>query len=235
MSGIENKGRKALAGYFGGEVVESGNEITEVFTAEDPRELELAIKELPREMILFMSSLAPHLPEFVSDLLAEMIELLEEKEARRRLWERFGFPKSTLAVPVFNQLSRDLSEEQDVVAERSRDAQLIARKFVEYIEKISLFYAERLNLLEQEEQAHSAAIAELQSTEARGSTMQQATDESVLVFASEKDKLSVEKAEVKASQAGWAQRARQWMERLPWLESFEAPVDLARPNPAMAL
>jgi DNA repair exonuclease SbcCD ATPase subunit len=235
MSEIEAKSRKMLAGMFGGEQVIIGQNLTDELRVEEPRTLETEIKQLPDEIVLYLRSLAPNFPEFVNDLIAELLESLEEKEASRRLWERFGLPQTPLAVPVFVDLSETLGEAQDEVVTRAGEVQALAYRLAQIIEKISLFYAMRVNQLEAEEQAHEQAIQELGLIETRGSTMQKSTAESVGTFAQRQRELAQEKEQALVAQGSWQQQAREWMNRLPILKSLETPLDLGAPDPVMAL
>lgn len=234
-SEVDTKGRVALAGMFGGEQVTLSGDLSGVFQSEDSKTLEQDISELPNEIVLYLHSLAPHLPEFVSELISELLESLKEKEARRRLWERFGIPQSVLAVPVFKQLSENLGKAQGDVAEKSRNLQNLAQKLTETIRMVTLFYAERLNRLEEEERNNDKAINELRTTNANGATMQKTVSESAFFFEKQGIMLEEEKSEAETAWNVWQVRVKAWAKKLPLLKSLETPVDLGLPDPAMAL
>lgn len=235
MSDVETKSRKMLAGMFAGEQVVFGQNVTAELAVEDPSTLEVEIEQLPEEIVLYLSSLAPNFPDFVSDLMAELLETLAEKEASRRLWERFGLPQTPLAVPVFVDLSENLGEAQDEVATQAEKVQSLAHRLTHIITKISLFYAMRVNQLEAEEQAQGQAIDELNLIEARGSTMRKSITESAGAFSQRQQELAQEKEQAVLAQTHWQQQAREWLKRLPILQSLETPIDLGAPDTAMAL
>jgi hypothetical protein len=234
---VNNKSRRSLAGMFGGErvVLGDGLDLSVDTDRLKTREIEAEIKVLPAEIVLYLKSLAPDLPELVADLVGEVIASVEEKEAARRLWERFGLPQSPLAVPVFAELSEDLSFANQEVQEKSYNIQALISRVERAIQKVLLFYAAELNRLEEETDQNTQATDQLSSIETTGSTMQERTAESVVIFTSQQEGLDKKRSQLELAQGRWLEFVQSLKAKLPILDYLERPIDLGAPDPAMAL
>ncbi|MFH2118457.1 MAG: hypothetical protein ABII10_01840 [Candidatus Paceibacterota bacterium] len=234
---VRTKSRGALNGMFGEQVKLGGSlaTLTEGTGQEEARGLEAETQALPAELVLYLKSLVPNLPELITDLTSETVEAAEEKEAARLLWERFGLPQSPLAVPIFAELSEDLSSAQLEVQEKSYNVQALISRVERAIQKVLLFYAAEFNRLEEEQTDNNQAIDQLGAIETDGSTMRERTAESVMVFSSEEKALNEKQEELRASQSRWLEFVQKLKAKLPTLEFLERPIDLGAPNPAMAL
>jgi len=103
------------------------------------------------------------------------------------------------------------------------------------IQKALLFYAAELNRLEQEKTANQQAVDQLETIETTGMTMRERTNESVVIFSDEEKKLEEDKRGILTAIISWQELANKLKAKLPTLVSFERPIDLGAPNPAMAL
>ena len=221
---ISTKSRATLASMFGEQVELGGSAVTLAtgIDQDETRKLKTEIQALPAELMAYFRSLAANLPELLADLSSETLESAAEQEAARRLWERFGLPQSPLAVPVFTQLSEDLLAAQLEVQQKSDATQ-------------SLIVSMELNRLEQEKTANQQAVDQLETIETTGMTMRERTNESVVIFSDEEKKLEEDKRGILTAIISWQELANKLKAKLPTLVSFERPIDLGAPNPAMAL
>ncbi|OGJ37463.1 MAG: hypothetical protein A2383_00370 [Candidatus Pacebacteria bacterium RIFOXYB1_FULL_39_46] len=234
---ISTKSRATLASMFGEQVELGGSAVTLAtgIDQDETRKLKTEIQALPAELMAYFRSLAANLPELLADLSSETLESAAEQEAARRLWERFGLPQSPLAVPVFTQLSEDLLAAQLEVQQKSDATQSLIVSMERAIQKALLFYAAELNRLEQEKTANQQAVDQLETIETTGMTMRERTNESVVIFSDEEKKLEEDKRGILTAIISWQELANKLKAKLPTLVSFERPIDLGAPNPAMAL
>jgi hypothetical protein len=235
---IRTKSRAMLSGMFGGERPKLGESVLAMkdgVEGQEQDQLKAEIKVLPAEIVLYLKSLASDLPELIADLVGEVIASVEEKEAARRMWERFGLPQSPLAVPVFAELSDDLGFAQQEVQEKSYNVQALISRVERAIQKVLLFYAAELNRLEEEADQTNQATDQLGLIETTGSTMQERTAESVVVFTSQQEELDKKSSQLELAQSHWLEFVQRLKAKLPTLDYLERPIDLGAPDPALAL
>jgi DNA repair exonuclease SbcCD ATPase subunit len=221
---------------FNGEQVALGEKTTELQDLQSADELERELVSLPQEVALYLQSLAHNFTDLIEDLMNILVESVKEREAARRLWERFGLPQTAIAVPVFIGLSEDLGRAQDEVQVKSEITRSFLAELIRAInQKVLMFYAMEINRVEEEKDDNNQAVDQLNSTETRGRSMRERTTESTVVFDQQTDQLEEEEQELKKSQSRWLDFIDKLTVKLPTMRSLETPIDLASPDPAMAL
>lgn len=237
MSEKLGKNQAALSAMFGGEKVALGEEVIAIEKNVNlAADLEQEVYNLPQEIILYLQTMSFNFVDNIEELISNVTESLKEKEAARKLWERFGLPKSTMAVPVFVSLNKELNMAQHVVKNEVGTTEYFLDGLIRAINnKIMLFYAAELLRVEHQEVENQGAISQLEEMDAKGSSVRERATESVMVFSQEKDVLEEEKEQILSSKNIWEDFMEQLKKNLPTLRSLEAPLDLGAPNPAMAL
>ena len=232
-----SKNQATLAGMFGGEQVALGEEAVSIQENTDIAEgLEQEVSSLPQEIVLYLQTMSFGFAEEIEEMIFNLIEALKEKEAARRLWERFGLPRSTTAVPVFIDLNDELNQAQRVVETEAVVAGSFLSDLLDAINsKVMLFYAEELVRVEESQVENEEAVSQLDTMNTNGNTVQERVAESVTIFSQDNEGLEKEREQILSSTNRWKKFMERVSRSLPVLESFEKSIDLGAPNPAVAL
>lgn len=232
-----NKNQATLSGMFRGEQVNLGEQSSDLeMGIGNTGNLEKEIANLPQEIVLYLNSMTHNFVESIEEVIFNLIESLKEKEAARRLWERFGLPRSVTAVPVFINLNNDLNQAQRMVENEAIVTSSFLTRLLDVIHsKIMLFYAEELARVEDDQVENEKAISQLEVMDTDGITVKERTAESVIIFSQDSRDLEQEKEQILSSRNMWQRSVEKIKTGLPTIRSLETPVDLGAPDPAMAL
>lgn len=132
--------------------------------------------------------------------------LLTDREAAKRLWERFGIPQSPLAVPVFAQLSEQLAEAHRLTQTQTRETKQKLRETIEAVQiTIITFYEAEIAKLEAERENYKQAGDEASQVTTVHGRMVETVGNSRAYFALKAKETARKIAELSGAQRAWLQ------------------------------